>query len=109
MSVVPSRRDVLDDHVDIDVGVGQRAENRGGDAGTVRDLAHGDFRLVPRIGDASDDFLFHDFFLIDNQGAAGRRSKLESTCTRTRCFIASSTERVCSTLAPTEASSSISS
>ena len=39
----------------------------------------------------------------------GLSSKEESTCTRTRCFIASSTERVCNTLAPTEASSSISS
>ena len=36
-------------------------------------------------------------------------AKLDSTCTRTRSFIASSTLRVCSTFAPTEASSSISS
>jgi hypothetical protein len=39
----------------------------------------------------------------------GPSAKLESTCTRTRSFIASSTERVCNTFAPTEASSSISS
>ena len=35
--------------------------------------------------------------------------KLESTRTTTRCDMASSTERVCSTLAPSEAISSISS
>ena len=39
----------------------------------------------------------------------GLSSKLDSTCTRTRAFIAISTLRVCSTLAPTLASSSISS
>ena len=37
MSVcLPSSRDVLDDHVDVDVGVGQRPEDRGGDARLVR-------------------------------------------------------------------------
>ncbi len=40
---------------------------------------------------------------------AASEPKLDSTCTLTRSFIASSTDRVCSTLAPTEASSSISS
>ncbi len=39
----------------------------------------------------------------------GLSSKLESTWTRTLCCMASATERVCSTLAPSEAISSISS
>ena len=41
-------------------------------------------------------------------GASGP-VKEDSTCTRTPSFMARPTERVCSTLAPTEASSSISS
>jgi len=41
--------------------------------------------------------------------ASSGAEKLDSTATRTRSFIASSTLRVCSTFAPTEASSSISS
>jgi hypothetical protein len=39
-------RDVLHDHVDVDVGLGQRAEDRGGDAGLVLDMADRDLRLV---------------------------------------------------------------
>ena len=49
-------RDVLHDHVDIDVGLGQRTENRRRDAGLVLDLADRDLRLVPGEGDAGDAF-----------------------------------------------------
>ena len=67
-----------------------------------------DLGLVAAVGDAADQFLFHDLVLVDDQ-VPGLSSKLDSTCRRTRCFMASSTERVCSTLAPSEAISSISS
>ncbi len=45
-------RDVLHDHVDLDVGVADRAEDRRGDAGAVGDADHGDLRLVAVEGDA---------------------------------------------------------
>ncbi len=37
--------------------------------GPVRHAAHGDLGLVPRIGDAGHDFLFHDLVLVHHQGA----------------------------------------
>ena len=67
MSVKPVLRHVLHDHVDIDIGVGERAEHGGGDAGLVRDLDQRDFGLVPRIGDAAYDVLFHDLILMADQ------------------------------------------
>ena len=45
----------------------------------------------------------------ESAGGASTSMKEESTCTRTPSFMARPTERVCSTLEPTEASSSISS
>ena len=38
--------DVLHDHIDIDRVVGERAEDRRGDAGPVGDPLHGDLRFV---------------------------------------------------------------
>ena len=112
--------DVLDDHVDIDVGLGERHEHRRGDARLVGDPAQRDLGLVLGIGDAGDDLLFHDLVLVADEGsgrAVGAResriasgsSKLERTKVRTPWTMASSTERTCSTLAPSEAISSISS
>ncbi len=72
-------RNGLDDHVDVDVGVGQRPEDRGGDAGTVLQVAQGDLRLVLREGDAGDDLLFHDFVLVADEGAwAGIVGRIEA-------------------------------
>jgi hypothetical protein len=62
-------RDVLDDHVHVHPGIGQRAEDRGGDAGPVLDLQKGHLRLVAGIGDAGDYFRFHDFILVADQGS----------------------------------------
>ncbi len=115
-------RDVLDDHVDDDGFVGQRAEHGGGDARLVLDVAQRDLGLGPGERDARNDLLFHDLILIANQRAGHARrsvrarsaahpgsSKVERTTSRTLCAIAISTERIISTLAPSEAISSISS
>ena len=69
VGVLAVRRDVLHDHVDIDRGFGQRPEDARGDARLVFDLEHGDLRLVLGVGDAADDVLFHDLFLVANNGA----------------------------------------
>src|SRR5712671_19449 len=61
------RRHVLNDHVHIDVGVGQRAENIGRDARFVRNIADRDLSLVLGKRDAGDDVLFHKFLLVANQ------------------------------------------
>ena len=56
--------DVLHDHVDDDVRVGQGAEHAGGRARLVGDVADDDLGLVLVDGHAADDDLFHvgDFF-----------------------------------------------
>ena len=89
--------------------------------GLSGDLEQRDFGLIPRIGDAADDMLFHDLILMANECSKlsalrpaaltprSGASKLERTSTRTPFCMASSTERVCSTLAPCEAISNISS
>ena len=66
---------VLDDHVDIDVGLGQRPEDAGGDARPVGDAAQRDLRLVLGVGDTGDDLLFHDFILVANE-RSGRVEKI---------------------------------
>ncbi len=70
-------RDVLHDHVDVDVGVGQRAEDGGGDAGLVLHAADRNLRLVLGEGDAGDDLLFHDFCLVANKGSRRRRLRID--------------------------------
>ena len=62
-------RDVLHDHVDIDVVVGEPAENRGRDPRPVRDAAQGDLGLIAGVRDAGDNFFFHDLVLIHHQRA----------------------------------------
>ena len=59
----------LNDHVDVDVGFGERAEDRGRDAGLVGDVAQRDLRLVARKGDAGDDLLLHNILLVANERA----------------------------------------
>ncbi len=66
---MPSRADVLDDHVDVDARFSKRPEDRGGDARPVRHLEQRDLGLVARIGDAADDLLFHDFLLAADERA----------------------------------------
>src|SRR5437899_2308954 len=61
--------DVLDDHVDIDAGIGERPEDRRRHAGPVGHPRQGDLGLVAIVGDAADHFLFHDLILIDPQAA----------------------------------------
>jgi hypothetical protein len=51
--------DVLDDHVDVDVGVGDRAENLVGDARGIGHAEHGQLGFVAVESDAGDDRLFH--------------------------------------------------
>ena len=60
----------MDDHVDIDAGIGQRPEDGGSHAGLVGHLVQGDLGFVAAIGDAGDRFLFHDIFLVAKQCAA---------------------------------------
>ena len=59
---------VLDDHVDVDVGVGERAEDAPGDARLVGDAEQRDPRLGGRVGDGGDERVFHRFLLGDDNG-----------------------------------------
>ena len=69
--------DVLDDHVDIDVGLSQRPENRGHRAGAVRNARKRHLGLVLVSGDAGDQLAFHfqilhflgQFFVGHDHGA----------------------------------------
>ncbi|SPA14560.1 conserved hypothetical protein [Cupriavidus taiwanensis] len=62
---------VLDDHVDVDIGVGDRAQDLVGDAGLVGHAQDGDLGFVAGKGDAGDDSGFHGgvFFLKSDQRA----------------------------------------
>ena len=69
MSVcLPSGRDVLDDHVDVDAGIGQGPEDARRDARLIVHLEKRDLGLVLGVGDAAHDLLFHDLFLVANDG-----------------------------------------
>src|ERR1041385_709683 len=70
-------RDVLHDHVDIDVGVRQRTEDRRGNAGLVLDLADGNLRLVLGEGYSGDDVAFHDFLLAADQRARRGAARID--------------------------------
>ena len=60
---------VLDDVVDDDVGVTDRGEDGGDDAGAVGDLLEGDTGEVFFQGAAADDDVFHGFGLRDDHSA----------------------------------------
>ena len=65
----PSRlRLVLDDHVDVDVRVGERGEDAARDARAVRDAEERHARLVGGVGDGGDQWSFHGLFLADDKG-----------------------------------------
>src|SRR6185437_7098531 len=70
-------RDVLDDHVDVDVGVGERSEDRRGDARLVLHATDRDLGLVLGEGDAGDDLLFHDFTLVADERAGWRLMRVD--------------------------------
>ncbi len=75
----------LDDHVDVDVGFGQRAEHRRDHARPVGQVDQRDQRLVAVVGDAGDDVAFHvaflDFVVADDHRA---RLVLERRTARVR-------------------------
>jgi hypothetical protein len=64
---------VLDNHVDVDAGIGERAEDAGDRAGLVRHAGHDDLRLVLVDSDTGDELTFHvaSFYLFfaDNHRA----------------------------------------
>ena len=66
----------LDDHIDIDIGLGQRHENRCRHARLVGHAAQGDLGLVFGIGDARDDLLFHDILLVADESAQTRIGRI---------------------------------
>ena len=59
---------VLDDHVDVAVGVGQRGEDRGRRAGPVGDADQRDPRLVGGVGDGGDERVFHGLVFSEDKG-----------------------------------------
>ena len=61
--------DVLNDHVDVDVGVGQGREDVGGHARPVGHAAHRDLGLVGGVGHAADDRLFHGSIFFFHPGS----------------------------------------
>src|SRR3990167_5368889 len=63
---------VLDDHIDLDVGLGHRTQDLVRDAWLVGHAEHGDLGFVAVEGNAGNDGLFHLFvFLKSDQGAGG--------------------------------------
>ena len=62
-------RDVLDDHVDVDAGIGQGPEDARRDARLIVHLEKRDLGLVLGVRDAAHDLLFHDLFLVANDGS----------------------------------------
>jgi hypothetical protein len=70
----------LDDHVHVDVGVGQGAEDGRRHAGMVGQAEEADLRLVAAVGHAAHDPLLHDLLLVAHDGAlAGRFARLDKT------------------------------
>ena len=61
--------DVLDDHVDVEVGVGEGEEDLGGVAGLVGHAADGDFGLIAFDADAADDDGFHAHIFFRDKGS----------------------------------------
>ncbi len=61
--------DILDDHVHVDGCIRQRPEDAGHHAGPIRHADQRDLGFVAVIGHAGNQFLLHDFILIDNERA----------------------------------------
>ena len=64
-------RDVLHDHVDVDPGLGQRAEHARGDTGPVGYLLDRDLRLGDVVRDTRDDRLLHRLAFLGDPRAGG--------------------------------------
>ena len=68
-------RVVLDDHVDVDVGVGQRRRDAPRDAGRVGQADQRHARLAARVGDGGDEGVLHvlvlGLFVGDDEGPVG--------------------------------------
>ena len=54
---------VLDDHVDVDAGVGERGRHTTGDAGAIGHAHERYAGLRARVGDGGDQRVFHRIFL----------------------------------------------
>ena len=66
---------VLDDHVDVDVGVGERGEDAPGDARVVRDAEQRQAGLVARMRDGGDQGAFHRLLFSDHEGSGRLRER----------------------------------
>ncbi len=69
VGVLAVGREVLHNHVDIDIRFGQGTENAGRYARFIGHLHNRDLRLVLRIGDSADNLALHDLFLVTNYSA----------------------------------------
>ena len=107
----PLGRDVLHDHVDVDLGLGDRREDPRRLARLVRHADDGDLGLAPVVRDAGDDRLFHGKLLHRSGDHRARRCRVRRADVDRDAGSggAYSTQRRCSTFAPQAASSSISS
>ena len=76
--------DVLNDHVDVDVCVGQRRKDVGHRARTVRHARKGDLRLILVGGNSGDQLAFH---LILLQFCVGHNHRAGDTVGVRRAFI----------------------
>ena len=68
---------VLDDGVDVDVGVGQRGEDASRDARPVGDSAQRDLGLVGGVADGPDDGLFQLLFDVHSVASVGDPGALD--------------------------------
>ena len=66
--LVRAHRLVLDDHVDVDVRLGERAEDRGGDAGLVADAGERHPSLLARVRHGCHQGSFHRLVLAEDEG-----------------------------------------
>src|SRR5690606_19948783 len=57
-------RDVLNDHIDLDVGISHRSQDASSDAGGVRHAQHRDLGFTTVESDAGYDCLFHFFVFL---------------------------------------------
>ena len=77
---------VLDDHVDVDVRLGERREDAAGDARVVGHAEQRDARLVVRVRDGGDQGAFHRLLFSDHEGTGRlRRTRTGSGCARRGC------------------------
>ena len=66
--LVAADRLVLDDHVDVDVGLGERGEDAAGDAGLVADAGQRHAGLLVGVGHGGYERLLHGLVLGDDEG-----------------------------------------